>query len=88
MTKSREYLASWIDGLAPGQRKGRLAIGPRREKISLEEKIRAVAELGGRDGTAAEVAARHGVAREHRPEPADEQGEGPSGGLPEGQVEA
>lgn len=24
----------------------------------------------------------------HRPEPADEQGEGPSGGLPEGQVEA
>ena len=62
--KSREYLASWIDGLAPGQRKGRLAIGPRREKISLEEKIRAVAELGGRDGTAAEVAARHGVARE------------------------
>lgn len=64
MTKSREYLASWIDGLAPGQRKGRLAIGPRREKISLEEKIRAVAELEGRDGTAAEVAARHGVARE------------------------
>lgn len=62
--KSREYLASWIDGLAPGQRKGRLAIGPRREKASLEEKARAVAELGGRDGTAAEVAARHGVARE------------------------
>ena len=55
---------SWIDGLAPGQRKGRPAIGPRREKASLEEKIRAVAELGGRDGTAAEVAARHGVARE------------------------
>lgn len=162
MTKSREYLASWIDGLAPGQRKGRPAIGPRREKISLEEKIRAVAELGGRDGTAAEVADGRGVAREmpyvwrrqlllgdnsdedeptedrssvsekfdklptneaeltqmalepraearglqieldvrsaalervkkrpgHRPEPADEQGEGPAGGLPEGQVEA
>lgn len=48
--KSREYLASWIDGLAPGQRKGRPAIGPRREKISLEEKIRAVAELGAGTG--------------------------------------
>lgn len=62
--KSRDYLASWIDGLAPGQRRSGLAIGPRREKASLEEKARAVAELEGRDGTAAEVAARHGVARE------------------------
>ena len=62
--KSREYLASWIGGLAPGLRRGRPAIGPRREKISLEEKIQAVAELEGRYGTAAEVAARHGVARE------------------------
>ena len=62
--KSREYLASWTGGLAPGLRKSRPAIGPRREKISLEEKIQAVAELEGRDGTAAEVAARHGVARE------------------------
>ena len=62
--KSREYLASWTGELAPGLRRGRPAIGPRREKISLEEKIQAVAELEGRDGTAAEVAARHGVARE------------------------
>lgn len=62
--KSRDYLASWTGELAPGQRRGRPAIVPRREKISLEEKIQAVAELEGRDGTAAEVAARHGVARE------------------------
>lgn len=62
--KSKDYLASWIDELAPGQRRSGLAIGPRREKASLEEKARAVAELEGRDGTAAEVAARLGVARE------------------------
>ena len=61
--KSREYLVKWIDELAPGRRKSRLAIGPRREKISLEEKIRAVAELESRDGAAAEVADRHGAAR-------------------------
>lgn len=62
--KSRDHPASWIDELAPGRRKSRPAIGPRREKISLEEKIQAVAELEDRDGTAAEVAARHGAARE------------------------
>ena len=42
--KSREYPASWTGGLAPGRRKSRPAIGPRREKASLGEKIRAVAE--------------------------------------------
>ena len=62
--KSRDHPASWIDELAPGRRKSRPAIGPRREKISLEEKIQAVAELEDRGGTAAEVAARHGAARE------------------------
>lgn len=62
--KSRERLASWIDELAPGQRKSRPAAKSRREDVPLKEKIRAVAELESRDGTAAEVAARHGVARE------------------------
>lgn len=62
--KSREYLASWIDELAPGQRKNRPAAKSRREDIPLKEKIQAVAELESRDGTVAEVAARHGVARE------------------------
>lgn len=59
--KSRERLASWIDELAPGQRKSRPAAKSRREDVPLKEKIRAVAELESRDGTAAEVAARHGV---------------------------
>lgn len=62
--KSKEHPASWIDEPAPERRRSGPAVGPLREKVSLEEKIRAVAELEGRDGTAAEAAARHGAARE------------------------
>lgn len=62
--KSREYPASWTGGPAPGQRKSGPAAKSRREDVPLKEKIQAVAELEGRDGTAAEVAARHGAARE------------------------
>lgn len=59
---SREYLCDRIDELAPGQRTYR---GPNQkaDAIPLEEKIQAVAELESRNGTAAEVAARHGVSR-------------------------
>lgn len=58
----REYLCDWIDELAPGQRKYGGA-EPEGGPIPLEEKAQAVAELESRGGTAAEVAARHGVSR-------------------------
>lgn len=58
---SHEVLASWVDELAPGERKRRL--GPCREPPSLGEKVLVVAELEARDGTAAGVAGRHGVSR-------------------------
>ena len=58
---SHEVLASWVDELAPGERKRRL--GPCREPLSLGEKVLVVAELEARDGTAAEVAGRHGVSK-------------------------
>lgn len=61
--KSKECLVKWIDELAPGQRKVMPSATPGRRRVPLEEKIRAVAELESRDGTAAEVADRHGVAR-------------------------
>lgn len=57
-----EYLCDWIDELAPGQRKYR-GPNPKTDPIPLEEKVQAVAELESRSGTAAEVAARHGVPR-------------------------
>ena len=57
-----EYLRDWIDELAPGQRKYR-GPNPKADPIPLEEKVQAVAELESRSGTAAEVAARHGVSR-------------------------
>lgn len=58
----REYLCAWIDALAPGQRKARLR--PRaKEPPSLEERIRIAAELEAREGTADDVARRHGVSR-------------------------
>ena len=57
-----EYLCDWIDELAPGQRKYR-GPNPKADPIPLEEKVQAVAELDLRSGTAAEVAARHGVPR-------------------------
>lgn len=59
---SREYLCDWIDELAPGQRKYREP-NPMADPIPLEEKVQAVVELESRSGTAAEVAARHGVPR-------------------------
>ena len=58
--KSREKLCEWVDELAPGRRRHR-GPRPRREAISLERKVRAVAEPGARDGSAAEIAERHGV---------------------------
>ena len=61
--KSRECLVKWIDELAPSQRKVTPSATPGRRRVPLEEKIRAVAELESRDGAAAEVADRHGVAR-------------------------
>lgn len=57
-----EYLCDWIDELAPGQRKYR-GPNPKADPIPLEEKAQAVAELESRSGTAADVAARHGVPR-------------------------
>ena len=58
--KSREKPSEWVDELAPGRRRHR---GPRpgREAISLERKVRVVAELEARDGSAAEIAERHGA---------------------------
>lgn len=60
--KSREKLCEWVDELAPGRRRHR-GPRPRREAISLERKVRVVAELEARDGSAAEIAERHGVSR-------------------------
>jgi len=60
--KGRQTLCEWIDELAPGMRKCQ-GPRPRREPVTIEEKVRAVAELEARTGTAAEVAARHGVPR-------------------------
>ena len=59
---SREYLCDWIDELAPGQRKYR-GPNPKAGPVPLAEKIQAVAELESRNGTAAEVAEKHGVSR-------------------------
>ena len=59
---SRERLCDWIDELAPGQRKYR-GPNPKAGPVPLAEKIQAVAELESRNGTAAEVAERHGVSR-------------------------
>lgn len=56
----REYLCDWIDELAPGQRKYR-GPDPEAGPVPLEEKAQAVAELGSRNGTAAEAAAGHGA---------------------------
>ena len=58
----REHLCDWIDELAPGQRKYR-GPNPKAGPVPLGEKTQAVAEPESRNGTAAEVAARHGVSR-------------------------
>ena len=60
--KSRGRPSEWVDELAPGRRRHR-GPRPRREAISLERKVRVVAELEARDGSAAEIAERHGVSR-------------------------
>ena len=60
--KSRERPSEWVDELAPGRR-GHRGPRPRREAISLEGKVRVVAGPGARDGSAAEIAERHGVSR-------------------------
>lgn len=59
---SRECLCGWIDELAPGQRRYR-GPSPKAGPVPLAEKIRAVAELESRGGTAAEVAGKHGAPR-------------------------
>ena len=60
--KGRQTLCDWIDELAPGSRKRR---GPRTrlEPVPIEKKVRVVAELEARTGSAAEVAESHGVSR-------------------------
>lgn len=60
--KSREVLTGWIDEYAPGQRKYR-GPNPKRDPVPMETKVRVVAELEARTGTAAEVAERNGVSR-------------------------
>lgn len=59
---SREMLGTWIDELAPGQRKYR-GPNPKKGVLPMETKARAVAELEARTGSAAEVAERYGVSR-------------------------
>ena len=59
---SRECLCGWIDELAPGQGKYR-GPSPKAGPVPLAERMRAVAELESRSGTAAEVAEKHGVPR-------------------------
>lgn len=59
---SRERLCGRTGGLAPGQRKHR-GPNPRREPVSVERKVRVIAELEARTGPAAQVAEKHGVSR-------------------------
>ncbi|WP_130812076.1 IS3 family transposase [Olsenella sp. Marseille-P4559] len=59
---SREMLGTWIDELAPGQRKYR-GPNPKKGVLPMEMKVQAVAELEARTGSAAEVAERYGVSR-------------------------
>lgn len=57
---SRECLCDWIGGPAPGQRKHR-GPNPRREPISVERKVQAIAELEARTGPAAQIAEKNGA---------------------------
>lgn len=59
---SREMLGNWVDELAPGQREYR-GPDPKKSVLPIEMKVRAVAELEARSGSAAEVAGRYGVSR-------------------------
>ena len=79
--KSRERPSEWVDELAPGRRRHR-GPRPRREAISLERKVRVVAELEARDGSAAEIAERHGVPGT-APYPRHGEMMGDNGGEPE-----
>lgn len=56
----REHLCDWADELAPGQGKCR-GPSPEAGPVPPGERIQAVAELGSRNGTAAEAAAGHGA---------------------------
>ena len=58
----RGTLACWVDELAPGERKYR-GPNPKAEPTPLATKVRVVAELEAREGSAAEVAERHGASR-------------------------
>lgn len=60
--KSKETLAGWIDEFHPGRRKLH-GPKPKKDPVPVETKIKVVAELEAREGTAAEVAERHGVSR-------------------------
>jgi len=60
--KSREYLRNWIDELAPDKRKTRQSTQTL-EVFSEEQKIKIVAELEGRTGTASELAEHYGIGR-------------------------
>ena len=59
---SREMLANWVDELAQGRRKYR-GPSPKKSVLPIETKVRAVAELEARSGSAAEVADRYGVSQ-------------------------
>ena len=59
---SREMLGNWVDELAPGRRKYR-GPNPKKSVPPIEMKVRAVAELEARSGSAAGVAGRYGVSR-------------------------
>ena len=58
----REVLASWVDELAPGQRKYR-GPNPKKNVLPIEMMAQAVAELEARSGSGAEVAGRHCASR-------------------------
>ena len=60
--KSRERPSEWAGELAPGRRRHR-GPRPRREATPPEGRVRVVAGPGARDGSAAEIAERHGVSR-------------------------
>lgn len=60
--KGSDTLRGWIDELAPGQRKCR-GPNPKRDPVSVEKKVQAIAELEARTGPAAEIEEKHGVPR-------------------------
>ena len=83
--KSRERPSERADELAPGRRRHR-GPGPGREATPPEGKVRVVAELEARGGSAAGMAERHGVSRT-APYLWRREMTGDSGGEPEGKGE-